>query len=109
MKIVWLLAVLAACGGSKPAPAAPPAAAAEPSIASIRAKMEQLSNDMCNCHDAPCAQRVADELARWRAGEGQSSQGRILAESDTEQLMPIAQRMATCMANAMTSDSATRP
>ena len=121
MKIALLVVALAACGGSKPssppvsnaAPAPPPpadaAVAAAPDIAAIRGKMEQLATEMCNCEDAACARRVSDALARWRAEVSQPGPGGILNEADTEQLMPIAQRMATCMADAMAKDGGARP
>lgn len=123
MKIVWLLVVLAGCGGSKPptsnaapaattdvAPAPADAASRAPmSIAAVRAEMEQLSDEMCKCKDAACARRVSDELSKWRSETSQASEGTILSQSDTDQLMPIAQRIAACMSNAMTKDSGDPP
>ncbi|HEX7843515.1 MAG TPA: hypothetical protein VF469_38845, partial [Kofleriaceae bacterium] len=60
----------------------------------MRSRLEQLSDEMCKCKDAACARRVSDEMSRWGAEVTQANGGTVLSKDDTEQLMPIAQRLA---------------
>ena len=89
---------------SSAAPAAPAdaAPAAPVGIAALRARLEQLSDEMCNCKDAACARHVSDEMSRWGAEVTQANGGAVLSQADTDQIMPIAKRLAACMSDAMT-------
>jgi hypothetical protein len=109
-----LIAMLFACGGSAPPPAAPvantappplatPAAEPDPSsFAGIRAKMAKFADDICACKDSACAQTVTDAMTKWGQDMTKSmKETPKLSEQETKDVTEIAERMGKCMQTAM--------
>lgn len=92
--------VPASSGAGSAAPASP---------AAVRARLQQLADDMCACKDTACARRVSADLARWGSEVERANGGQIMTQAETEQIMPITERLATCMSNAMARDSGAAP
>jgi len=110
---------LAACWRSSPPPPAPPPTPEQPAarpqrIAPPRRSiditfeaMERFTEDMCRCQDAPCAQRVSEDLSRWANDQSKSdADPPEMTAEDQARAMDIGQRMGTCMQNAMMGSGA---
>lgn len=69
--------------------------------------MERFTEDMCNCRDAQCSQRVVDEMTRWSQEQARSdAEPAPMSEDDTKRAVEIAERMGACMQNAMAGSAA---
>lgn len=92
------------------APVSPGAGSAAPASATaVRARLQQLADDMCTCKDTACARRVSADLARWGSEVERANGGQIMTQAETEQIMPITERLAACMSNAMARDPGAAP
>ncbi|HEX3757704.1 MAG TPA: hypothetical protein VHW23_03320 [Kofleriaceae bacterium] len=110
MKAAVLSIALAACGAAPQPPlsnhaAAPPGDAgvdAPPSgVAGTLAKLWQLSDEMCQCRDRDCADRVVDEMMSW-AQELEiedAANPRVNSMEDAE-ARAATDRMSRCMSAA---------
>jgi hypothetical protein len=125
-----LLVVLFACGhSSQPPPQQQPqpsahdveshdALAPPPSDAqrltereALMQEMQKLSDDMCNCKDAACATKVADELKRWSEAAEKRANPPRMSDDDVKRARELSERMGRCMAALVppAAGSATAP
>jgi len=112
------LAIVACWRSSPPPPASPPVAeqsTARPqrvappmrNVDIMFEAMERFTDDMCRCQDAPCAQRVSEDLTRWAQDQAKTeAEQPQMTEEDQKRAMDIGQRMGTCMQNAMMGSGA---
>lgn len=94
------LATVTACGGSAPPPVAP---ADEQGLAARDAfvQMAEFRDDMCACHDKPCADQVSERMAIW--GRMMARRGGAPRRTAAEQheLAQTAEALAKCLAAAL--------
>jgi hypothetical protein len=73
-------------------------------LAAALAKMRSFTDEMCQCKDSACAQKVSDEMVRWaqEAAKDPEWRGNMNPdEEDTKQMAAITQHMTECMSKAM--------
>lgn len=113
--VVILMALVASCGGRKPAPAPapianhvepPPADAAAPArgMAAAFAKLDEFTAQMCRCHDATCAQQVSEDMTRWSEQMAREDpHGTAFKPTDEEmkRMSDVTRRLVDCMTKAM--------
>ena len=69
--------------------------------------MERFTDEMCNCRDPQCSQRVVDEMTRWSQEQAKSdAEAPPMSEEDTKRAVEIGERMGACMQNAMAGSAA---
>ena len=110
--------LLAACGGSKPAPAPepianktppPPPDAAPPDASSaLDAAMHQMAEftqRMCACRDSSCAQQVAEDMTKWsqEVSRDPALENMKPTEEQMKQMTDITKQMTDCMTKAMSA------
>jgi hypothetical protein len=118
MKAVWIAIALAACGSPQPSPppvpaakpAPPPDAAVGASVdasvdasrgyaAEALARMSSFRDEMCECKDKACAERVTEALVRW--GNEIAGDQHKISEQEIRQMAEITETMTKCMTTAM--------
>jgi hypothetical protein len=113
---IMIVFALGACGGShqespqappisnhEPAPARPAASPVPSSADRAIAKMVGFATAMCACHDAACAQAVADDLTKWGTAEVHANprDREKFTDDQKQRLGPIVEKMTKCMTIAM--------
>src|SRR5688500_10580324 len=77
-------------------------------IAEATAKLQEFTNQMCQCHDATCAQKVSDELTKWAqdmAKRHPSPPPGTPTEQQQKDITAIAEKLGNCMQKAMTASA----
>jgi hypothetical protein len=69
--------------------------------ADVIAKMQQLADDMCQCRDRQCTERVVDEMMKWSQDQARSVKPPRLSEQDMRRAEKIGLRMGECMGRAI--------
>jgi hypothetical protein len=69
------------------------------------AKMEELKNQMCQCADKACADRVSKAMTDWGTAMASNLKMKTRPE-DTKRVTEIAEELGRCMTKAMTPDDA---
>jgi len=124
MRALCLAIALAACGAAPPPPpviatpiapvvVAPPDAAvdAEPVVAAALRTLGQLTEAMCQCRDAACANRLAEDMRTWgqALARARASDDPRPTEAEEHELVELGDRLTTCMTSAMTSPQTPAP
>jgi hypothetical protein len=128
---VFLAIGLIACGGSAPPPAQPapapapaatpapapavtPAPAPAPAAGHIKSsngnafmeealnRMQGFSDQICQCADKPCIERVSDAMTQWGQSMAKDAgTAQAMNETDSKMMSDITDRMAKCMTKVM--------
>jgi hypothetical protein len=109
---LWIVMVIAACGGGSqstaattPPPAQPQAAASQPLEAELTpapddalAAMTSFADQMCACHDQPCAEQVNDRMMAWgQQMAKQVDQAHATTQDEARRIAAIAERFSRCL------------
>jgi hypothetical protein len=69
--------------------------------------MEQFVEDMCDCHDSQCSQRVVDEMTRWSQDQAKNNREPPKpSDEDIRRFAELGERMGMCMQKAMSAGPA---
>ena len=73
-------------------------------IAEAIAKLQEFTDQMCQCRDATCAQKVGDELTKWgqEMAKRHPNPPSNMTEQQTKDINAIAEKLGMCMQKAMT-------
>jgi hypothetical protein len=72
--------------------------------------MQQFSDQMCACKDAPCAQQVADDMTKWSQQMAREHPDPPqMTEESTRRAMAIGEKMGQCMQTAMAASQPPTP
>jgi hypothetical protein len=75
--------------------------------AAAMAKMSEFKDAMCKCSDAPCAQKVSDDMTKWSQEQSSKSTAAAkMSEADTKKAAEISEELGKCMQKAMTPPAA---
>ncbi len=64
-------------------------------------RFEQLTDDMCACRDAKCAQQVSEQMTAWGSKLAKDKHVASPDEETQQRMTKLAERMATCMQKAL--------
>jgi len=72
--------------------------------AQIFREMERFTDQLCQCHDMQCVQGVSDEMTRWsQQVTKEIGNPPKLSDAEMKRATTIAERMAKCMQQAMST------
>ena len=74
--------------------------------AAAMAKMSEFKDAMCKCSDAPCAQKVSDDMTKWSQEQSKNTTAAKMSEADTKKAAEISEELGKCMQKAMTPPAA---
>lgn len=64
--------------------------------------MQHFADEMCQCQDARCAEKVSDEMVKWAMDQSRDHRKPPqLTEQEQERAVAIGERMGQCMQRAM--------
>jgi len=67
-------------------------------------KMSAFTDEMCQCKDTACAQRVSDEMMQWSQEQARGEDRDLRpTEEDARRMADITKRMTDCMTKAMSA------